>query len=146
MLKFLERFRDPAKSKAIKDCFFVVLDTELTGLDVKRDEILSLGAIKMRGSQILLGEIFYREVYVSRFSKETVAIHKILPSEIEDSPEISKILPEFLEFIKDSVLVGYHTKIDLTFIKKYFRKFNLMFPRITSVDVYRVYQWLKKKA
>ena len=145
MLNFLKKHINLFEAKSINDCTFVVLDTELTGLNIKKDELLSIGAIKMKGSQILLGEIFYREVYTPHFSTETVTIHKILPSEIQNFPEVAKIFPEFLDFIKDTVLVGYHIKIDLTFIEKYSKQLNLKFPKLMKVDVYRVYQWLKKK-
>ena len=145
MFNFLKKYINLFESRSINECTFVVLDTELTGLNIKKDELLSIGAIKMKGSQILLGEIFYREVYTPHFSTETVTIHKILPSEIQNFPEVAKIFPEFLDFIKDTVLVGYHIKIDLTFIEKYSKQLNLKFPKLMRVDVYRIYQWLKKK-
>ena len=37
---------------------FVVLDTELTGLDAKRDSVVSVGAVKMAGTRIELGRSF----------------------------------------------------------------------------------------
>jgi DNA polymerase-3 subunit epsilon len=45
---------------------FVVLDLETTGLDLQRDEILALGAIRMSGSRIIVGETFYSLVRAER--------------------------------------------------------------------------------
>ena len=39
---------------------YVVLDTEVTGLDEKKDSIVSVGAVRMRGGSIALGDTFYR--------------------------------------------------------------------------------------
>jgi DNA polymerase III epsilon subunit-like protein len=39
---------------------YVVLDTELTGLDEKKDSIVSIGAVRMHGGSIALGDTFYR--------------------------------------------------------------------------------------
>ena len=40
----------------------VVVDTELTGLDEKKDSIVSIGAVRMTGGRIELGDMFYRLV------------------------------------------------------------------------------------
>ncbi len=129
----------------LRETIFTVLDTELTGTDPRHDELLSVGAIRMRGFQIVLGEIFYREVFTPRVCRDTVAIHQILPSEVQRCPEIGQILPELADFIQNTVLVGFYPHLDLTFIRKYFKRFNLNFPEVPVVDVYRVHQWLKKK-
>ena len=36
----------------------VVFDTETTGLNPKKDEILSIGAVKLKGNKILMSETF----------------------------------------------------------------------------------------
>ncbi len=137
-------FRKPP-DRPLNETLFTVLDTELTGLNPKTDELLSIGALKMQGTRILLSEIFYREVYTTRNFDHTVPIHQILPSDIQESPEIQRILPEFRDFIQNTVLVGYNLQLDLSFIKKYFKKWRLELPSLPKVDIYRVYQWHKKK-
>ena len=49
-------------SRLIRDTRFVVADTELTGLDEKKDSIVSIGAVRMVGGSINLGDQFYRLV------------------------------------------------------------------------------------
>ena len=44
------------------ECPYVVVDTELTGLDEKKDSIVSIGAVRMTGGRIELGDMFYRLV------------------------------------------------------------------------------------
>ena len=44
--------------KPVENTDFVCFDTELTGLDFKRDSIISIGAVRLRGGRILPGQTF----------------------------------------------------------------------------------------
>jgi DNA polymerase-3 subunit epsilon len=48
------------KDSVIKECSFVVFDTELSGLDPQKDFIVSVGAVKMTGGTIHISKEFYR--------------------------------------------------------------------------------------
>ena len=69
------------KKQSIKDTRFVVLDTETTGFDFKKDRILCIGAIAVQGNKILVKDSL--EIYLSQeiFNPKTVQIHGILKSE-----------------------------------------------------------------
>ncbi len=124
---------------------FVVLDTELTGLDPSKDTILSIGALHMKGASILLGELYYREIYAQKVSQETVPVHQIRPEDLKTCPEARYIIPEFADFIAEHILVGFHLKIDLTFLKKAFKQHGLNFPKLPALDAFFLYRGLKKK-
>ena len=38
---------------------------------------------------------------------------------VKDAPKIYEVLPEFLEFTKDSILVAHNAKFDVSFIKHF---------------------------
>jgi DNA polymerase-3 subunit epsilon len=83
----------------ITDVPYVVLDTELTGLDEKKDSIISVGALRMHGGKIDLGETFYRLVSPkTMISAQSVVIHEIMPSEVVEKPAIDAVLKEFSIF------------------------------------------------
>jgi DNA polymerase-3 subunit epsilon len=149
MIKFFKKKKEKSiiSKKLITETDFVVVDTELTGLNEFKDNIIAIGAIKMKGATIKIGDVFYRTVSPStkKFRKESIMIHKITPSELENCPKIEPILREFIKFSKDSLLVGHCIDIDLTFLKREIKS-NLRekFDPI-AVDTLLIYKWLIKK-
>ncbi|MDP5044073.1 MAG: exonuclease domain-containing protein [Leeuwenhoekiella sp.] len=106
-----------ATPSTIEDTRFVVFDTETTGINARKDRMLSLGALEIKSNQIQLAKSL--EVYVSQeiFNEEAVAIHGILRqhrNQIKISEEETVKL--FLEFIGNAVLVGHHVGFDIAII------------------------------
>ncbi len=128
---------------SIKECPFVVFDTELSGLNARKDFIVSVGAIKMTGGTIHINREMYRLVRpAGEMKKESVEIHGLTPGELKDEEEIKSVLPDFLEFIKDSVLVGHFINIDIKFMDKALKnKYNYTLPNL-AVDTHTIHEWL----
>lgn len=149
MIKFFKKKKEKSiiSNQMIGDTDFVIVDTELTGLNEFRDNIIAIGAIKMKGRTIKIGDIFYRTVSPSTktFRKESIMIHEITPSELENCPKIEPILREFIKFSNNSILVGHCIDIDLAFLKKEIRtNVGENFEPI-GIDTLLVYKWLIKK-
>ncbi len=122
---------------------FVVVDTELTGLDERTDSIISIGAILMKEKSIMMGEIFYRVLNPGCKPKDdTILVHKLTPAEIEGCPDIKNILKEFLAFLKNRIIVGHYIDIDLRFLKKEVRKWLKIDFNPRSIDTYIIFNWL----
>jgi DNA polymerase III epsilon subunit-like protein len=95
----------------IHECPFVVFDTELSGLKPRKDCIVSIGAVKMTGATIHAGKDFYRLVHPDgNLTKKSVEIHGLTPDELKGEDELTDVLPDFLEFVRDSVLIGHFRK------------------------------------
>lgn len=135
--------KDKIDSKLIHKKEFIVIDTELTGLDERNDSIISIGAITMRERSILIGDIFYRVLNPSsNLKNETVLIHKLTSTELEKCPDTKLILREFVDFIKDRTIVGHFIDIDIKFLKKELKKhLNIKF-NPEAIDTYIVFNWL----
>src|SRR5512139_2725056 len=81
---------------------FAVVDTELTGLDEKRDSVVSVGAVKMSGSRIELGRSFYQLVSPrAGFTHASVVVHGITPDDVAQQPPIDAVGAELLSFCGD---------------------------------------------
>ncbi len=102
---------------------FVSFDCETTGLNVKKDEILSIGAVKIVNDKIELSESFERFLQPEHhIGEESIKIHHIRPCDITDSIEAKIAIEEFLHFIGNRTLIGYYIKFDIAMINRYAKK------------------------
>lgn len=75
------------QSRPLTDYTFVVCDTELTGFDLKRDEIISIGAIVIRDLQIDLGATFHQYIRPKNTTHtQATLIHRITPQQLAEAP------------------------------------------------------------
>ncbi len=103
---------------------YVAFDCETTGLNPKKDEIVSIGAVKIRGNRILTSEKF--EVIVrpkNQINKESIKVHHIRNCDVENGISSKEALERFLNFIENRPLVGYYLEFDVAMINKYMQEF-----------------------
>ena len=101
---------------------YIVFDTETTGLNPKEDEILSIGAVKIKDNKILTSQTF--EVYVKNskeISSKSIEIHKIRPFDLKDTTSSEDAVKKFLAFIGSRPLIGYYLEFDVSMINKYIK-------------------------
>lgn len=98
----------------------VVFDCETTGLDTKRDEILSIGAVKVKGDRILTSQTFECFVQPSGdINHESITIHGIRHCDLEGAVAPEKAIRDFLDFIENRPLVGYYLAFDIAMVERY---------------------------
>lgn len=98
----------------------VVFDTETTGLNPKKDEILSIGAVKLRGNKILMSQKFELFVKPTReINEQSIKIHQIRNIDLQNGCEPREAIEQFLHFIGSRPLVGYYLEFDIKMINKY---------------------------
>lgn len=103
----------------IENIRFVCFDTETTGLNPKKDQILSIGAVRIQNWNIEVAdrlECLVHQEYepVSR----SIEVHGILPKERLESLSEKEALEAFLQFIGPSVLVGHHVGFDISMLNE----------------------------
>lgn len=97
----------------------VVFDTETTGLNTKKDAVLSIGAVKVKGDRILTSESF--EVFLKpskEISVESIKIHHIRPCDLEHALDPLDGAKKFLDFIGNRPLVGYYLEFDMAMMNR----------------------------
>lgn len=97
---------------------FVVIDTETTGLDIKKDKILSIGAVVVEQNHINISERFECFIEQSYFNLESVRIHGIMKHGEQPKMSEKEAIERFLEFVKDDIIVGHHICFDIWMIDK----------------------------
>jgi DNA polymerase-3 subunit epsilon len=100
----------------------VSIDCETTGLDVKRDQILSVGAIKLEGDTILTSQrLDFLVKPKEPVSEKTILIHHIRPIDLEDALPLEEAMRRVLDFVGNRPLVGYFLEFDVAMLEKYIR-------------------------
>jgi DNA polymerase-3 subunit epsilon len=116
------------KTKPVQDLNstrIVIFDTETTGLNTKEDVILSIGCIAIKELKIKVSDQF--ECYVSQqhFNSDTVKIHGLLKEGQIAKVNEEEAIIEFLDYIKDAVLVAHHAAFDVAMINAALKRLQL---------------------
>ncbi len=123
LIRNREAFARFDQSRSLADYTFVVCDTELTGFDRKRDEIISIGAVLVRDLQIDLGATFHQYIRPRNIEHtQATLIHRITPQQLMEAPSMAEVLPAFVEFMGNSLMVGHFIALDMDFLNMAARK------------------------
>ncbi|MEO0732661.1 MAG: 3'-5' exonuclease [Bacteroidota bacterium] len=118
--RHFEKVREKTpKNALLAEVPVVVIDAETTGLEQKKDRLLSLGGLRVAGNAIHQKEQFegYLPTPQSHHAEEAIAIHGIIPnSERYGYSTEPDLLASFLDFINDRMIVGHHIGFDVEMI------------------------------
>lgn len=98
---------------------WVALDCETTGLNMHRDEIISIGALRIVGDRLMTSERLELLVKPSRpISPESVRVHGLRESDVASGLDPDDALMQLMRFIGSRPLVGYYLEFDLAMIDR----------------------------
>jgi len=118
---------------------YVVFDTETTGLDPKKDHIISIGAVKIKDNKILTSQTFEALIKNDDIAKESIEIHGIRPIDVQNGKTIEEEIRQFLYFIGSRPLIGYYLEFDIAMINKYVKPMlNISLPN-EAIEVSELY-------
>ncbi|MCC9620279.1 DNA polymerase III subunit epsilon [Thalassospira sp. MA62] len=103
--------------RPINQTEFIALDLETTGLDPKRDEIVSIGWVIIRQ----LGVDFSSCEHIlvrprGELHESSVIVHRIFDSDVANAPDIKTALEYLLPQMAGRVLIAHHAPIELGFL------------------------------
>ena len=106
--------RGTNKTEYVTD--YVVFDLETTGISYKNDSIIEISAVKVINGEVV--DTFSTLVNPMRpIPYPATAVNGITDDMVKDEPTIEQVLPQFISFIGDMVLVGHNIAgFDMKFI------------------------------
>lgn len=105
-----------------REAEFCVIDLETTGLDLRRDDIVSYGAVLVAHGRIHVGRSVYRQVRPVRpISVESLTVHGLRMSDLAAEPTIDALSDELVDLLSHRVLVAHAAWIERAFLDRVLR-------------------------
>lgn len=124
------------KYKTCNEATWCFVDIESNGSKPESAGIIEIGAIKMRGGEIL--DRFESFVYAESVPANITELTGICTSDLQDAPKAKEVLSEFRDFLDDSVFVAHNVDFDYNFIDYHLRHcglFGLLNPKLCTIDL-----------
>ncbi|OPJ57129.1 PolC-type DNA polymerase III [Alkalithermobacter paradoxus] len=105
---------------------FIVFDIETTGLSSINDRITEIGAVKIKNSKIVdrFSALVNPEIDIPYNIQQLTGITNDM---VKSAKTIEQVLPKFLDFVGDSVLVAHNSEFDVGFIRENSKRLNINF-------------------
>lgn len=100
----------------------IVFDCETTGLNPKIDDIVSIGAVKIKGNKILTDEAIH--IYIAQdkeIDHKSITIHQIRNCDLYGAIPLKEAIEKFLYYIGNRPLAGYYLEFDVAMVNKYIK-------------------------
>ncbi|TKB50645.1 3'-5' exonuclease [Ferrimonas sediminicola] len=94
----------------------LALDLELTGLNPRQDEIVSIGAVPLDGGRIQCRQAFYQLVKARTGVGESATIHGIVDGQLEQALSPQAALARLWPLLEGRILVCHNAELDLAFL------------------------------
>ena len=127
---------------------YVCLDCETSGLNSKKDEILSIGAVHIKDNKILMRKTFNIFLKPSKnINVESIKIHHIRPVDLKNGIDAQEAIYQLLDFIGSRPIVGYYIKFDVDIISRYTKEFiGIKLPNKTIEVSSMYYKTIRKRS
>lgn len=115
---------------------YVAMDLETTGLNPRLDKIIEIGAVKVRGGEVV--DTFCTYINPAKSIPERITeLTGIRNEDVADAPYIEEVLPQFMGFLGEDYLLGHNIIFDYSFVKKAAVNQKITFER-EGIDTLRI--------
>jgi DNA polymerase III subunit epsilon len=109
--------KPPSPATPWRQARYAVVDLETTGLDPRRDEIISFASIPIEDARVIVGGTRTTIVRPTRMpDAQTIRIHGLRPADLADAPGLPEVLDLMLESLTGRVLVAHVAWVERGFL------------------------------
>lgn len=116
---------------------YVAFDFETTGIDPRRNHIVEIGAVRISGEGLLIGE--FNSLVRPNRKVSASEIHGIKEADVSGAPSFSEILPAFVEFIDGAILVAHNATFDVGFLESELSQLGIHDSEIEAICTMRLF-------
>ncbi|MBK9142180.1 MAG: WYL domain-containing protein [Candidatus Melainabacteria bacterium] len=133
--KDLEEIMEKMTSTAIADLTFVAFDVETTGLSPVAQRLVEISGVKFGPGSGEEPAIFSRLINPEcPIPREVQRIHGITDEMVREEPTFREVIPEFIEFVGDCILMAHNAPFDVEFVRVSLARLGMPFPKNKVVD------------
>jgi len=101
----------------IKKVSFVVLDTETTGTDPKKDRVVTFAALRVLANQIdIQSSVDWKVRAHLPSSNSSIEIHGVLNTELEEGYSEARFVEELVKYVGASIIVAFRPGFDMAML------------------------------
>ncbi|SEI79033.1 DNA polymerase-3 subunit epsilon [Allopseudospirillum japonicum] len=119
----------------------VSLDCEMTSLDPQSAELVSIGAVKVRGSKVITSDRL--DIKLQRpesLTGDSIKIHRIRGIDLHGGEVLGDALQDLLYFIGNRPILGYYINFDIAVLNRHIRpRFGFSLPN-KVIELSHLYQ------
>ena len=108
----------PAAATPVQQAGFLAIDLELTGLNPRKDHIVSIGWVPMEQGRIILNQAEHIYLSIEREVGQSAVFHQIGDEQLMEGVKASQMLQRFMQVALGSVLVFHHAQLDMGYLNK----------------------------
>ena len=113
----------PAGRTPWRDARFCVVDLELSGLDARRDEIISFAAVPIDAGRLIVGESLYGLCRPTQpLPEKSVLVHGIRTVDLVDAPALEEAIQPLIAAMTGRVLVAHVARVERSFLAPVLRR------------------------
>jgi len=123
---------------------FVVIDLESTGLDPKRDKMISVAGVGMDAEAIFIADRF-EEILPVAYNTASVTVHGITREESVSGRDEASVVADFFHWLGDGIIVGHHIQHDLSLLNISLEAHGMPPLPHLAIDTMEAYHALQEK-
>ena len=109
---------------------FCVIDVETTGLDLINDEVISIGAVKIRDGRFKVKGNFYEEIAPTKSpSANSIAIHGLRSADLKFARSLDVVVPSLIAYLEDTCVIAHAVWVERAFLGAPLKRHGYRFPQ-----------------
>ena len=109
---------------------YCAVDVEATGLDLRKDEVISVGAVTIIEGRFKSVGNFYEEIAPSISpSHSSVQIHGLREMDLEKAREANQVIPELITYLSKKHLIAHASWVEKAFLSDRLKRHGYSYPK-----------------